>query len=442
MRIGRAAVSILPFVFLTMALADDWDLEKRNLSQNCSDLFSNIEQIGKCGAFLFTGEPVHLTIPESVVPGGGAALGAAYVHPIDITDWAGSNFLLQGGSSIREFWFGDAVLTFSHKRWGGRLKPGDRFQVQVYSHARGLPQMPYYGIGPNTLRPDIAYFRERDISAGVSVVNPLSSWLDADGTVEYLNPEVSGVHGAIRSIDTYYSDATAPGLSRQPSFAHYVAAATPKHQWRRTKLSSEIAFHEYQDLDGEGYSFRKFRTDFLQTIYPESKRELTGGGKGQSREQPRYDSVLYIAGRFSAAWTSAGNAVPFYLQETLGGSDIDNVPTLRGYQDYRFRGPDLFSLQAQYERRLLPAPPPGSQRPKTLRSIAGALGIMAFYDAGEVASKAGDLNFSNIRHSYGFGMTFWSGEKVWFRVYIGLGSGEGTHTFVGVTNPSVQPLHL
>lgn len=97
--------------------------------------------------------------------------------------------------------------------------------------------------------------------------------------------------------------------------------------------------------------------------------------------------MLYIAGRFTASWASAGNAVPFYLQETLGGSDIDNVPTLRGYQDYRFRGPDLFSLQAQYERRLLPAPPPGSQRPSTLRSIAGALGIMAFYDAGEVATN-------------------------------------------------------
>jgi hypothetical protein len=130
------------------------------------------------------------------------------------------------------------------------------------------------------------------------------------------------------------------------------------------------------------------------------------------------------------------------LQETLGGSDINNIATLRGFQDYRFRGPDLFSLQVQYERRLLPAPPRGSPRPSTFRSVVGALGILAFYDAGEVATTAGNLNFSDVRQSFGFGLTFWSGEKVWFRAYIGLGSGEGSHTFVGITNPGAQNVHL
>jgi hypothetical protein len=134
--------------------------------------------------------------------------------------------------------------------------------------------------------------------------------------------------------------------------------------------------------------------------------------------------------------------VPFYLQETIGGSDIDNTATLRGFQDYRFRAPDLFSLQVQYERRLLPAPPRGSPRPSTFRTVAGALGILAFYDAGEVATTVDRLSLSKVRHSFGFGLTFWSGEKVWFRAYIGLGSGEGSHTFVGVTNPGAQPLHL
>src|SRR5579875_937646 len=349
-----ATVLIATLLSVPLVCADEWDSEKTQLTTSCSDLFASLAQIGKCASFLFTGAPVHLAIPQSVVPGGGVALGAVYVQPVDITDWAGSNFTLQGGSSISEFWFGDAVLTLSHKRWGGRLKPGDRFQIQVYSHARGLPQMPFYGIGPNTLRSNIAYFRERDISAGVSVINPLSSWLDVGGTVEYFNPEISGVHSAFtRSISTYYSNATAPGLAQQPNFGHYGVSLSPKYRWQWTKFTSNIAYHEYQDLDGDGYSFHKFRADFLQTIYPESQREPTGGVKGQYRRQPKYDSVLYIAGRFTAESAAAHNVVPFYLQDTLGGSDIDNIPTLRGYQDYRFRGPDLFSIQAQYERRLL-----------------------------------------------------------------------------------------
>jgi hypothetical protein len=47
-----------------------------------------------------------------------------------------------------------------------------------------------------------------------------------------------------------------------------------------------------------------------------------------------------------------------------------------------------------------------------------------------------------MRHSFGFGLTFWSGEKVWFRAYVGLGSGEGLHNFVGVSDPSAQTPHL
>jgi hypothetical protein len=152
-----------------------------------------------------------------------------------------------------------------------------------------------------------------------------------------LNPEVSGVRGSsIRSVDTYYSNTTAPGLAQQPSFGHYVSFVTPKYQWKWTKLNSEIAYHGYHDLGEDGYSFRKVRADFLETIYPESEREPTGGGNGKYRRQPRYDSVLYIAARFTASSTSTGNVVPFYLQETLGGSDIDNIPTLRGFQDFGF----------------------------------------------------------------------------------------------------------
>ena len=70
------------------------------------------------------------------------------------------------------------------------------------------------------------------------------------------------------------------------------------------------------------------------------------------------------------------------------------------------------------------------------------MGILAFYDAGEVANKASDLSFGNMRQSFGFGFTLWSGEKVWFRTYIGLGSGEGSHLFLGVSDPSSAAPHL
>lgn len=426
-----------------VSAGDDWSKEKDQLTSSCSNLFTNLQQIGSCGEFLFSsGSPVKLTIPQSVVPGGGTALGATYIHLLDIPNWTDSNLTIQGGSSLREFWFGDAVLVFDHKKFIHPLSAGDRFQIKLYSHARGLPQMPFYGIGPDTSRSNITDFREQQISAGASVLNPVNSWLDLGASAEYFKPQIGGVSGAsIRSINAYYSEATAPGLTYQPGFAHYQVSAQPKYDWGRTSINSEIAFHEYRDLGSGRYSFHKFRADFLQKIYPETQTELSASGTTK-RRQPKYDSVLYIAGRFSASSASPNGLVPFYLQETIGGSDIDNIATLRGFQDYRFRAPNLFSIQVQYERRLVSSPPRGSPRALTLRSVVGALGILAFYDAGEVATTLNQLGFSTIRQSFGFGLTLWSGEKVWFRAYIGLGSGEGTHAFVGIINPSAQALHL
>jgi hypothetical protein len=423
--------------------ADEWDLEKQKLVSSCSNLFTSLQAIGSCGQFLFSsGTPVHLTLPQSVVPGGGTALGAMYIHRLGIHDWTDSNFTVQGGSSLRGFWFGDAVLTFDHKKFIQPLSDGDRFQIKIYSHARGLPLMPFYGIGPNSSRSDITDFSQQTVSVGASVLNPVTSWFNIGASAEYFKPVVRGVSGGtIRSIDTYFSESTAPGLTDQPGFGHYRIFVQPKYSWQRVGFNSEIGFEKYQDTGSGRYSFHRFRADFLGKIYPETQTEPTAGGTTR-RRQPKYDSVLYIAGRFSSANASGGNVIPFYLQETIGGSDIENIPTLRGFQDYRFRGPDLFSLQVQYERRLLPAPPRGSPRPSTLRSVAGALGILAFYDTGQVATAASNLSFSDVRRSFGFGITFWSGEKVWFRAYVGLGSGEGRHTFVGITNPSAQNVHL
>lgn len=440
---------VLRFSFLfsccaLLAPGGEWDREKDKLIQSCGDPAAGFAEISSCGGFLFNGgAPLRFIIPQSVVPGGGSALGLTFIQPVDLPNWAGSNFTMTGGSSLREFWFGDAALTLSHRAWGGlHTSARDRFTVQVYGHAWGLPTMPFYGIGPNTARSNLTDFQQRDFWTGVRVFNPVNRWLNFSASGEFLKPQVSGVHDpTVRSIDQFYSEATAPGLTYQPGFGHYMVGVLPNYSWTRTKISSEIAFHEYQDAGSGHYSFHKFRADFLQSIYPETQHEATAGGHGKVRAQPRYDSVLSIAGRFSASTATGGNVVPFYLQETLGGSDIDNVATLRGFQDYRFRAPNLFSIQAQYERRLLPATAAGADV-STVRRVAGALGVMAFYDAGEVADTMSQLSFDKVRHSFGFGLNFWSGEKVWFRAYVGLGSGEGVHNFVGVVNPNVQSPHL
>lgn len=433
--------AVLGALVLPAAWADEWDTEHKELNASCSSLFSNFADIGKCGAFLFnSGAPVRLSIPASIVPGGGTALGVMYLQPLPIHDWTNSNLTMDVGSSLREFWFADATLSFFHRKWGGDWNTArDSNRFRAYAHARGLPLMPYYGIGPDTSRSNLVDFGERQLFGGIDAFIPLKSWVAVGAALEFVAPSINGISDpTVRSIDTYYSEATAPGLLYQPGFVHYRVFAQPRREWKWTKTESQVAYDFFQDTDTGHYSFRKFRADFMQTIYPERQTEPTGGGTG-TRSQPNYDSVLYIFGRFTTEQTAAGNAIPFYLQETIGGSDIDNIATLRGFQDYRFRAPNLFVIQTQYERRLLPAAK--SDATSTIRKVAGALGVMAFFDAGEVAVKASDLSLSNVRQSFGFGLTFWSGERVWFRAYVGLGSGEGIHNFVGVTDPSTQLFH-
>src|SRR4030095_14912473 len=47
------------------------------------------------------------------------------------------------------------------------------------------------------------------------------------------------------------------------------------------------------------------------------------------------------------------NAVPFYLQPTLGGGDIHNENWLSGYTNYRFRAPNTVAYGLSYESRII-----------------------------------------------------------------------------------------
>ena len=127
------------------------------------------------------------------------------------------------------------------------------------------------------------------------------------------------------------------------------------------------------------------------------------------------DSNLDFRFRLSSARTGSGKQVPFYYQDTLGGSDINNDPALRGFADYRFRDRNLMVLQTEYQI-----------------NIKNGYGVMVFYDTGKVAPTLGGLGSARLRHSYGVGFTMFSGDRVYFKVYIGLGGGEGRRMFVGV----------
>lgn len=385
--------------------AVSWDELKRNCgavtnNQNDPDR-SKLSAFESCVTDIFTLDKVH-PIVRSIVPGGGTGTGLNL--KLDSPGTWHNTFTVNGAISMRDFWSAEMKETFTHRKFGDWNTARDSFAAHLYLRARDLPRMPFYGIGPHTSRADLVDFSERDTFAGVDAINPLSSWLGIGGSVEGIFPDVNGVRSpGVRSIDQFYAEPTAPGLVVQPKFFHSEIFLHPHHA-DPLEFDYHIGYGFFTDMDTGHYSFRRFRADFRHNIYP----ERTNG-------RPKRTSVLSIRGLLSMSDKSAANAIPFYLQETLGGSDINGDAMLRGFADYRFRGPTLVMIQTQYERQLWKW-----------------FGVLAFYDTGQVTTRKSDLSFSDFRHSFGFGLSLWSAEKVVFRAYVGLGSGEGVHQFYGL----------
>jgi len=405
----------------TVAGTSDWDQWKNN----CSLAHDFAKKFISCAASTFRSRPFHF-VAQSIVPGSGVGGGGRYAP--DLNEKSGAQNQLQATSviTIRQFWL--AELKFSSQRsidkdWN---KSGESLGINLYARNRSLPLMTFYGLGPNTNAHNSVKFSERDTSEGIEVKTPFPgvSWLSAGGKLEGLWPNVGGVTGSnVVSIQQQYTEQTAPGLTTQPPMVHEQIYLHPHRRFlKRFALDYNVAYNFYQDTSSGHFSFRRFETTLEHRFYPEKKKH--GGVIEQN-----YFSVRW---RYSASDASTGNAVPFYLQETIGGSDIDNQPSLRAFRDYRFRGPDLMTVQAEYDRRLCQDCAPCKEG--IIRTVCEHLGLVVAYDAGKVALQKSDLDFSSMHQSFGGGVAIYLGKDVIFRMAVALGGGEGTHPYFGIAN--------
>ncbi len=183
-------------------------------------------------------------------------------------------------------------------------------------------------------------------------------------------------------------------------------------------LDYTIQYDYYQDLRLGRYSFQRITADLTQPI---TFRRLKVDDKRSGFKKWLCPSdgqggcqfgQLVAHERFAHSITGAGNSVPLSFQEVLGGTDLSGQDTLRGFQDLRFRGPDLLLLQAEY-----------------IHPIWGPFHSLLFYDAGEVANGIGGVSAAHLRQDWGMGVEFVLQNDplshVVFRFTVGFGSGEG-----------------
>lgn len=394
-----------------------FDKELHNLKEYCGPAWDQhlLDRTtdGQCGQVIVNGSPLHL-IGQMFAPGNGLALGLGYKREFAFGQSWQNNWDLGGSGSVEGAWEGHFVATLDKARAAPGLNDTtpprhrivERLEIQPYVNARQLTKLDFYGEGPQSSRSDLALYSQRDIRVGAGMVIPLAWWLNVGAKAEGVWTDIGpAVNGATPSVAAAYTNAEAPGIVSQPLFSHYQFYVRPHYPNQEPfGLIYKIGYEWYQDHGSGQYSFGRFRADLLHNLY------LEHAGKDVRR-----DSILSFYGRLTLAQVPNGNTVPFYLQDTLGGTDINGDPVLRAFPDYRFRAPDNIAIEVEFDRR-----------------IWKVLGIMVFYDTGEVADKASDLSLADMRHSFGGGLTLWSASKVVFRAYVGFGGGEGTHTFVGI----------
>lgn len=412
-------------------------LERGNFHQG-------IHWLEECIQEMFTAEPFHVTL-TSVAPGAGlAAFGPALSQDIRL---AHLDFLLASSLAVSTdgSYVGAAQVMFAlptrsffelseDSTRSGRQKFGfhtlerragvdpldAKMSVTMGYRRFDAREQDFYGLGPGSSLSGHAGYGLLYSDTYVKVDNPVSSWNTVGFNFSFLQPRVtSTINTAIPPIRTAYTEATAPGITSRDDFARYepyVLFRIPPHRSLFSTL--RVSYDFYQALADRGRSFQRLsatNTVFIPLWVSSKGTPLHRTSKVLNLVCPSLRSAercsmgdLSLSGSVVASYKGAASQVPFYFDQTLGGTDITGADTLRGFADYRFRAPNSLLFQAEYRHGLW-----------------GPFGLLAFYDMGRVALLPSDISLNHFRHDIGVGVYARAGDRELMRLYIGFGTGEG-----------------
>jgi hypothetical protein len=340
----------------------------------------------------------------TIAPGNGLAAGAVLNHA-----WASEKRPLrfssnvEGRVSINASWLAGAVLNMV----GSSPSRTNRHTNAVFEarHAH-IQQLAFFGLGSPS-GGDEARFALDASNARATVERPAGHGFLVFGQLEGFHASPRPYTGAgAPSIERHFSAETVPGLGQATTYAVPGAGVSwryPEDETITGYSTSLIAtIRRYQEATGAAYSFTRTDVGAFHRFTPDTT----------------VDVGMFSTGiRLSASVPHHGDRVPFYLQPTLGGSDISGGAGLAGYRDYRFRAPDILLAQFEYAHGVRSYP----------------VGVFAFGDVGTVGQQLSDLDH-DVKHTFGAGLTFSLGGVVFGRLFYAW-SPEGSRVvFGGNTN--------
>lgn len=259
--------------------------------------------------------------------------------------------------------------------------------VGLYGHVqyRHSPQHRYWGLGPGTREDEGTSFLMRGAMYEMVAEYQPSTLFGVAARGGIIDIEIAPGGDRDRpSTHAAFDDTTAPGLRRQPAYAHIAGAMTfdtrdtpgsPRAGGTLGVLASR--FHAL-NVGPENLSFSRLALDGRYFV-PATSRSVVAMRLLTSRDFP-----------------DSGGRVPFYLQQTLGGGDV-----LRGFDRARFRGNSLVTVSAEYRF-----------------DVHKYVELAAFGDAGQVTRSFLDMSPGRFETSWGVGLRAKQKGNVIFRTDI------------------------
>jgi len=446
---------ILIFVLLALATAPapaqesethaDFRGEATRFKLSCEGF--TLKKIPGCADLLFTDHPLHIAI-GSIAPQNGFGAGGAYVGhytPNELwrTSWDADAIATDNGSWRAGFYYKaihtpiekiKVITTTSGPAAHSNLAVHPYAVYNLTAQSISLNQLFFYGLGPNSLKANASVFGMTETIVGANAIVPVLHSLNVSllGEINGRFVDLRGNHSeSSPSIETIFTEATAPGLATQPTFAQLGEGVRVEPTLFNDHLQINYLgqFQQYVAPSVGRYTFRRYTFDLDHTIPlyhnaasygpkptngPDECAASLGATKCSAIQRNREGSVevrLFI----TESIASAGSVVPFYLQPTMGGSDIDGNPWLSSYNDYRFRAPNALLLREAFEH-----------------SIWGPIGFAFSADEGKVALTRNNVDFNQLAHSFSVGLTLRAGGLPALSFAFAWGGPEGTHTIANV----------
>lgn len=273
---------------------------------------------------------------------------------------------------------------------GIRRRSGRQGLAYASLRYRHLPEVDFFGLGTASQPTDQTTFLLQDawydLVVGYQPTSRAAITARAGLMQAFVGP---GRDERFPTTQQLFDETRVPGLTRQPDFLHLTVLGLldsrdqPGNPHSGAMLA--VSASRFDDRNSDAYAFDRLGAD---------GRVFVPLGSVQR--------VLALRALVSADRPAEGSRVPFFLQETLGGSH-----TLRGYRSFRFRGEKLLLVQAEYRWEAAPA-----------------VELAAFADGGRVASHLADWSLGDLRTSYGLGLRIKSHDRVILRFDVGRSSEE------------------